>query len=193
MLVGMENDLKPLLLVAPLIGAVWLALALDLWCRRVPNIVTFTVMAMGISLQTITGAGNGLLTAVAGVGVGLMIFLPGYILGGTGAGDVKLSAAIGAFLGPYWILVAGILSILVGSLIAAAFALSTLLSRSATAPWPRYKLMLQTMVCTGRVSYVPPAEGEVMGRKFPFAVSIAIGTTLTLVLWWPALSAQWAG
>ena len=175
------------------LGVVWLAAYLDLGRRRIPNALTMAAATTGLIIQVALSGVSGLMTGAGGLVIGLVILLPGYLLRTTGAGDVKLMAAVGAFLGPYWILGAGILSILVGSLIAAAFALSTLVSTSATSPWPRYKLMLQTMVSTGRVSYVPPAEGEVMGRKFPFAVSIAIGTTLTLVLWWPALSAQWAG
>ena len=188
-----DLDMVKLFTPAALIFAVLVALLFDVHWNRIPNALTLGATVTGVALNAAVLGGKGALIASAGVGVGLLILCPGYLLRTTGAGDVKLMAAIGAFLGPFWVLVAGILSILVGSLIAAAFALSTLISRSAIAPWPRYKLMLQTMVSTGRVSYVPPAEGEVMGRKFPFAVSIAIGTTLTLVLWWPALSAQWAG
>ncbi len=45
--------------------------------------------------------------------------------------------------------------------------------------------MMRTLVITGRPLYIPPAEGEVMGKKFPFAVSIALGTTAWIVWQWP--------
>ena len=172
-----------------LLGMVWTALAFDLRQRRIPNALTFGAAAAGLAVQTALVGATGLLMALTGLGVGLVILLPGYVLRVTGAGDVKLMAAAGTFLGPYWILVAGVLSILVGALIAAAFAASTLISKTSPAPWQRYGLMLKTLATTGRASYVAPATGEVMGRKFPFAVAVALGTTLTLVLWQPALGA----
>ncbi len=186
-------DAAHIVLPAMLLGVVWIALVIDLCQHRVPNVLTFGAATAGITLQSALGGAAGLLTALAGLGVGLVILLPGYLARATGAGDLKLMAAAGTLLGPYWVLVAGIVSILVGALIAAAYAAFTLFSSTGPAPWPRYGLMLKTLVTTGRMSYVAPAEGEIMGRKLPFAVSIALGTTLTLVLWWPDLNARWAG
>ena len=182
-------DLAQTLLPILLLSVVWIGLAFDLRQRRIPNVLTFGAAATGIAVQTALLGATGLLMALTGLGVGLVILLPGYLLRATGAGDVKLMAATGTFLGPYWILVAGVISILVGALIAAAFAASTLISRTSPAPWQRYGLMLKTLATTGRASYVAPAETEVMGRKFPFAIAVALGTTLTLVLWQPALAA----
>ncbi len=42
----------------------------------------------------------GLWKALAGLGLGLLIMLPLYMLRALGAGDVKLMAMVGAFLGP---------------------------------------------------------------------------------------------
>ena len=52
--------------------------------------------------------------AVAGVGAGFAILLLFHFLGGLGGGDVKLMAAIGAFVGPYDALLSGLLAIMVG-------------------------------------------------------------------------------
>ena len=54
--------------------------------------------------------------------VGLGVMLPLHILGGTGAGDVKLMAAFGAFLGPAGVLGAFIRMAIVGGVIALAVA-----------------------------------------------------------------------
>jgi prepilin peptidase CpaA len=186
-------DLAQILPPVLLLGVVWIALVFDLRQRRIPNRLTFAGVATGVVLHTVFGGAGGLLTAVAGLGVGLMILLPGYLLRATGAGDVKLMAAVGTFLGPYWVLAAGLLSILVGALIGAMFAASALVSRSSPSPWPRYGMMLKALMTTGRVSYVAPSQREVMGRRFPFAVSIALATTLTLALWWPGVNAYVAG
>lgn len=141
--------------------------------------------AMGILLQVVLAGPGGVLAAITGLLVGLVILLPGYLLGVTGAGDVKLMAAVGTFLGPLGVLQAALASILVGGVIALGFAASALVSRQSISPWGRYGLMVRTLVTTGRPLYIPPEEGEVMGRKFPFAVSIAIGTTAWMIWQWP--------
>ncbi len=181
------------LLPTLLLAAVWVATALDFHQRRIPNRLTVNAAILGIVLQSLIGGPSGLLAALGGLGVGLAILLPGYAVRTTGAGDVKLMAAAGTFLGPFWALVAGLASMVIGALVAVLFAASTIVSRTPKAPWQRYGLMLRTLVSTGRVSYIAPADGEVMGQRFPFAVSIALGTTATLALWWPSLAAQWAG
>lgn len=119
---------------------------------------------------------------------GMGVLLPGYLLGSTGAGDVKLMAAIGAFLGPQDVLLAALASIVVGSVVAIGYAASSLFQPNSISPWRRYGLMFRTFFTTFQPVYLAPAEGEVMGRKFPFAVSIALGTTLFLA--WPLIQAR---
>ncbi|GGX82979.1 pilus assembly-related outer membrane protein [Litchfieldella qijiaojingensis] len=164
---------------------IWSAATWDLRQRRIPNVLVMAGAATGILLQWMLAGSGGFLATISGLAVGLGILLPGYLLGMTGAGDVKLMAAVGTFLGPYHVLLAALASIFVGGVIALGFAASALFSRNSISPWARYGLMVKTLVTTGRPIYAAPAEGEVMGRKFPFAVSIALGTTgfLAWQLW----------
>src|SRR5215207_3858930 len=78
-----------------LISAAW-----DLKTRRIPNVLTFgsAIVALGVHLYAsgLSGAG----WSIAGWVVGVAFFLPFFALGGMGAGDVKLLAALGAWLGP---------------------------------------------------------------------------------------------
>ncbi|MCE8028005.1 prepilin peptidase [Halomonas daqingensis] len=157
----------------------------DLLHRRIPNTLILAGAAVGILLQGWAAGAGGVLAAIYGLVVGLAILLPGYLMGFTGAGDAKLMAAIGTFLGPVGVLQAALISIFVGGIIAIGFALSALIHRQSISPWGRYALMMRTLVITGRPLYIPPAEGEVMGKKFPFAVSIALGTTAWIVWQWP--------
>jgi prepilin peptidase CpaA len=155
---------------------VWIAACWDLRQRRIPNWLTYGGAAFGIALQGALAGVSGIAVAAAGLAVGLALLLPGYLLRTTGAGDAKLMAAVGSLLGPYGVLLAGLASFAVGGVIAAGLALSSLAGTGAP-PWARYGLMLRTLVHTGRAAYIPPAEGEVMGRRFPFAVPIALGVT----------------
>ena len=72
----------------------------DIRSRRVPNVLTFGAAASALLFHAFAPEGNGLLSAAGGWLVGAAIpFLP-FVLGGLGAGDVKLLAALGAWLGP---------------------------------------------------------------------------------------------
>ena len=55
----------------------------------------FVMAVGGMSGLTLT-------QAVLGLAAGLLLMLPGHALGATGAGDVKLMAAVGAIVGPRW-------------------------------------------------------------------------------------------
>lgn len=82
---------------ALLVGGV--ACLTDLRVRRIPNWLTFTSAAMAVAAHGLWPGGHGALSAVAGLAVGLAAFFPFFALGGLGAGDVKLMAALGAWLG----------------------------------------------------------------------------------------------
>ena len=56
---------------------------------------------------------------LAGLALGLLLLLPLYLLGACGAGDVKLMAMTGAFLGPQDALGAILMTFLAGGLLAA--------------------------------------------------------------------------
>ncbi|MCE8032456.1 prepilin peptidase [Billgrantia tianxiuensis] len=168
--------------VAPL---VIIAVIRDVQSHRIPNILILAGAAVGFLLQGWAAGAGGVLAATYGLLVGLAILLPGYLMGFTGAGDAKLMAAVGTFLGPIGVLQAALISIFIGGLIAMGFAFSALIFRRSATPWGRYSLMLRALVITGRPLYIPPEEGEVMGKKFPFAVSIALGSTAWIVWQWP--------
>lgn len=179
------------MLTVPLLILLGLATAWDLRQRRIPNLLVLAgALAGGVIQLTVAGLA-GLQDALLGLLLGFGLLLPGYILGTTGAGDVKLMAAIGTFLGPYNVFLAVLASIIVGSLVALGYAASALFSPAAAAPWARYGLMFKTLIATGRPIYLAPAEGEVMGRKFPFAVSIALGTAA--VMFWQSPLREWIG
>lgn len=86
--------------------------------RRVPNALTVGGLALALALSAFAGWG-GLLAALAGAGVALLVSLPVFLAGGLGGGDVKLLAAVGAFLGPGELPAALVAIALVGGLMAA--------------------------------------------------------------------------
>jgi prepilin peptidase CpaA len=85
-------------LCALAIGCV--ACVTDIQSRRIPNWLTFGAAAAGLVFYTATRAGGGLLFATSGWFVGALIMFVPFALRGLGGGDVKLVAALGAWLGP---------------------------------------------------------------------------------------------
>ena len=81
-------------------GLAALACLADLGWRRIPNVVTFGGAALALVTAAATGGVSAFGLAAGGWLVGLLLFLPLFALGGLGAGDVKLLAALGAWLGP---------------------------------------------------------------------------------------------
>ena len=106
-----------LLLVVALAGG-----ALDLATRRIPNWLTFPAAAVGLAWNGYRGGWRGLLLALGGLALGFVVFLPFFALGGMGAGDVKLMAAVGAITGPQALVAIFILTGLLGGIAGLALA-----------------------------------------------------------------------
>jgi prepilin peptidase CpaA len=84
------------------------ACATDLAWRRIPNLLTFGSAGAGMAWHLWSGGIGGAGLALAGWTAGLALLLPLYLLRSIGAGDVKLLAAFGAWLGPMGAVLAGL-------------------------------------------------------------------------------------
>jgi prepilin peptidase CpaA len=78
-----------------------IACVTDLRTRRIPNVLSFGAAIAGLLAHTAMDGATGAMTAGGGWLTGLLLFMPFFALGGMGGGDVKLLAALGAWLGPY--------------------------------------------------------------------------------------------
>jgi len=94
------------------------AAVIDGRCLRVPNWLTFHFLIAGLTCAYLRGGSELLLTSLVGAGVGLLTLLPLYSIGGMGAGDVKLMAGLGAWIGPWFTLWAFVSTALMGSVMA---------------------------------------------------------------------------
>jgi len=71
----------------------------DVRFRRIPNWLVLSGLVLGIGLNTFLFEWSGLRFSLKGLGLGLVVYFPLYLLRGMGAGDVKLMAAIGSIVG----------------------------------------------------------------------------------------------
>ena len=160
------------LLIIITVGVLVLAAShYDCRFRRIPNFLTFGAALGALVLHALFSGPQGLWFALGGLGAGFVFLIPGYALGKTGAGDVKLVAAVGAFLGPAGAAVAAAASLFAGAIVALGFALFARGRR----PWARYRLMLRCLLTTGQRVYLPPPADDVMAKSFPMAPAIAVG------------------
>jgi prepilin peptidase CpaA len=105
---------------------------------KVPNWLTFHFVAGGLAFWAWYGGAPGLLWSLEGAGLGLALLLPLYAIGGMGAGDVKLFAGVGAWVGPAATLGAFTFSAVVGGVMALAMV-------AWTGEYARHWAMFQTI------------------------------------------------
>jgi prepilin peptidase CpaA len=139
---------------------------IDLRCRRVPNALTVGLAVLGIVCAALHTTGVSVGASFAGLAVGLLLMLPSHVIGATGAGDVKLFAAMGTLLGPADIAFAFIYTAVAGgavALIVAARRGRLLVTIGQTA----------ALVSTG-AAIAPEIERQ-SNNRFAYAPAIAIG------------------
>jgi len=149
----------------------------DLFFFRIPNWLTYPALAIGISYFSITKGYEGFLFSLAGAAAGFGLLILPYILGGTGAGDVKLMGAVGSFLGAHGVLTVFILSCILGG----AYALFILASEGLLfSTFKRYGKIFWCLIITQKFIYIPPTIKE-KALKVRFGLAIALGTGSYLV------------
>lgn len=126
--------------------------ATDLWRFRVYNAVTIPLLIGGLVFHTCSPGGERVGFAVVGAILGGLLLLPFCALGGVGAGDVKLLAGIGAWIGAYDVLVVFVVTgLLVGLYSLAVIAL--------TAEWRTLPARLKQLFLN------PAALRHALGRR----------------------------
>lgn len=153
-------------------GALGAAMIADVRARRIPNVLCVTLAFAGLAaaaLRLSWAAGLG--GAAASLAVGFALWLPGYVLGWVGAGDVKLFAAASAWLTPAGACWAALAGALVGAAVAVA---SYVWAHGATFAALRLGNALRDPVVLAQP--VPSARGR--DARVPYAVSLVAGVML---------------
>lgn len=153
----------------------------DLRTRRIPNRLTFggATAALLLSLAA-PHHGGGLLWALGGLALGLVLMLPLYLLRALGGGDVKLMAMAGAFLGPEGTWQAVIFVFVVGGILAMVYALwHRVVGKLLRNALKTVQLLFMTVAAGIRPDARASAAQSV--GSLPYGVSIALGTAAFLV------------
>ena len=157
------------------------AAAFDVRTRRVPNVLPVTAWVLAVVWHCWQGGWGGLALSLGGFAAGLALMLPGWLMRFTGGGDVKLLAAVGSLIGPEPVVYAFGLSMLAGAIMGVMFAAYAWARKGATSPARRYGTMFTLLAADGRLTYIRPAKREAVGKRFPLAPAIAVGSVAAAV------------
>lgn len=156
-----------LLLATGVLGALLAAAAAtDIRERRVPNLLNLTVLLGGVAASTLLPSSRVTpLEALTGIGIGLGVWLPMYLARLVGAGDVKLMAASGAWLGGAGILWASLWVALAGGVLGLVWIVGHRGVQSAA-------IALGHALRSPRLLQLQPTDRR---ERVPYAVAIALG------------------
>ena len=155
----------------------------DYRTRRIPNWLVLSGALYGVIYNTVLPPTphDNILFPLAGLALGLLLFLPLYFVRAMGAGDVKLLAMIGAFLGPGNTFYAALATMIVGGVLAILFVLAK----------GKALVMFRNLASVFHLGFLSMASGGVpslqitpqeSAGKLPYGVAIAIGAIGYLVV-----------
>lgn len=150
----------------------------------IKNSLVFSGALLGILLNTFLPTGIGLLESFVGWGIGLLLLLPLYLLRMMGAGDVKLMAMVGAFVGSSNIFGVFLYTLIAGGVLALVVSLQRgVLRRLMDNLTLMFLLALsinKSRSLKGNFSVSEEAPDSV--GKLPYGIAIAVGTVTFLTI-----------
>ena len=150
----------------------------DISERRIPNLLLLPVLVAAFFLNTLGGGLAGFTDSFGGLLIGTGMLLPLYVLGRMGAGDIKLLGVVGAILGTWGAIVAGLATMMAGGILGVVY-LSWLLAKPAVVSRvSRFTGFIKSEV-EQHQDAVP--LDSVRAAEIPYAVAIAAGTVATLI------------
>jgi prepilin peptidase CpaA len=160
----------------PTVVVLCMATITDLRSRRIPNWLSLPFMAGGVAASSWMHGWHGFGQSMGGLGLGALIFGVLFFLGGMGMGDVKLCAAIGAWVGPEQLILALVVTGLAGGVMALIWAVSGGFTGEL------FKGSSELIFGWKERSTIAHPElvlANPKSRKMPYAPAIAIGTLIS--------------
>ena len=150
----------------------------DIRQRKIPNLLTFSAILVGLAFHFSTGGLQGLFFSLKGLGLGFALLIPFYAGGGMGAGDVKLMSAVGAFVGTLQVFKIFLLTAASGGV----YALGLMIVRGTVLRELRFVLLILGQAVSGGGLAALQTQVNVRGDMqytVPYGLAIALGTGLS--------------
>lgn len=160
----------------PTAAVLAVAVFTDLRSGRIPNWLVLPFLVIGIAVSGWMHGWYGVGHSLAGIGLGTFLFGIFYVLGGMGMGDVKLCAAIGAWIWPWQLFTALVFTAFAGGIMAVAWAI-------------RGKFVGELLKGSGDLLLGKKGKNpenkltlsNPLARRMPYAPAIAIGTLISFL------------
>jgi prepilin peptidase CpaA len=151
------------------------AAVIDGWKLKVPNWITFPMIASGWIASTAMFGWAGLGWSLVGTAVGLALLIPAYAIGGMGAGDVKLLAGVGAWVGATHTFWAFLVSAIAGGVIALGM---VIYRRSWRHHYSQFWMIFSEILVVRDATRLAATAAERKSTMLllPYGIPIAIGT-----------------
>ena len=150
------------------------ATVIDLKTRRIPNELTAAMVGVGLGLAATGTSGISVAASFTGFFLGLLLMMPGFMLGATGAGDVKLMGVVGAIVGPALVVSAFLFTAIAGGVLAVFVAV-------------RRQRLTETLARTGQLVAGPgeapqKIRAATSASRFAYGPAIAAGTVIAVLM-----------
>lgn len=160
----------------PTMIALSVATFTDLRSRIIPNWLVLPFLLAGITVSIWYGGWHGAGQSLMGLGLGILIYGVLFWMGSMGAGDVKLAAAIGAWIGPSQLFFALFATAIAGGIMVLGWA-------ALAGFLPDLFKGTGNLIFGRKKGDSEPAEKLVLSnprtRKMPYAPAIALGTLIS--------------
>lgn len=186
----MTPRIAAFLALLPMVLLLITAVRQDVKNYRIANAVVFWGAGLGLLLNAVMPegfgfansipGGVGFLSALAGLAIGLAALLPMYMLRAMGAGDVKLMAMVGAFLGPDDVQGAILVTFLAGGVLSIVYVWKIGALRRTLQNI--HFILYSSAVKVAGGSLPTLEDAPQTAAKFPYAIAISVGT-LGYVAW----------
>ena len=151
---------------------------IDWRSHRIPNLLCAASATIGLISQMSLHGAAGLLAALGGVTIGLIAFLPFYVMRAFGAGDVKAMATVGIFLGAKVTLFAVGMTLIAG----AVLGVLVMLCQKAPANATLHRLIGLLAAPAAAIRASRHNTTTESPQRFPYGVAIACGSTAALLI-----------
>ncbi len=153
-----------------------IATGTDLHSRRIPNWLVLPFLAAGIVTSAWTHGWHGLGQSFLGIGLATLVFGLLCWMGGMGMGDLKLCAAVGAWIGPAQLTVALVLMGIAGGIMALCWAIG---GGFVGELFDGAGSLIMGVTKHGLQPHPELTLNNPITRKMPYAPAIAVGAIIS--------------
>jgi prepilin peptidase CpaA len=155
-----------------------IATVTDVRTCRIPNWLVLPFLVAGVVTSGWMHGGHGITQSLMGIGLGTVVLGFFCWIGGMGMGDMKLCAAVGAWIGPEQLLVALVLMGMAGGIMAVCWAmgggfLGELFDGAGD--------LIGSFRKSGLRPHPALTLDNPLTRKMPYAPAIAVGTLISFL------------